>query len=179
MKQSKLMSFLESALSTLAGFGISLAAQWYFLPLLGVTITFSQNLIFAVIMTAVSIGRGFVLRRLFEALHIRRPLSPFAQAAIAERFAQLEREGFDAAHDDAHIAGELALAGACYAIQVASGHVEHSNDLIERLWPWERSWWKPADVRRMLVKSCALLIAEGERYDRKRKRRRSGSGVRP
>ena len=36
MKQSRLMSFLELAISTAVGFGISFAAQVVFLPLLGV-----------------------------------------------------------------------------------------------------------------------------------------------
>ena len=85
MKQSRLMSFLESAISTAVGFGISFAAQVVFLPLLGVAVTLGQNFAFALIMTAISIARGFLLRRLFEALHIRRPLSPFMQAVIAER----------------------------------------------------------------------------------------------
>ena len=115
MKQSKLMSWLESLINILVGFGISLAAQIYFLPLLGVSIEFHQNLMFALIMTAISMLRSFVLRRVFEALHIRRPLSPFMQAVIAERFRQIEQEGWSHEHDDAHPIGDLASAGACYA----------------------------------------------------------------
>lgn len=45
MKQSHLMSFLESAINILVGFGISLVAQIVFLPLLGVTISLSQNFV--------------------------------------------------------------------------------------------------------------------------------------
>lgn len=43
-------------------------------------------------MTMISIARSYVLRRLVEALHIRRPLSPFMQAVIAERYRQVEVE---------------------------------------------------------------------------------------
>jgi hypothetical protein len=176
MKQSPVMSFVESVLSTLAGFGISLAAQWFILPLLGVSITLSQNLIFAVIMTAVSIARGFVLRRLFEALHIRRPLSPFMQAVIAERFRQVEVEGYDVAHDDELEPGRLARAGAAYALS-ASSHffTEHARkssgiwQIAASVWPF-RDPIKLYDFRRDLVRAGALIIADGERHDRNRKR---------
>jgi hypothetical protein len=180
VKQSKFMSMLETCLSTATGFGISLAAQMYFLPLLGVQIAFHQNLVFAMIMTVISIARGFVLRRVFEALHIRRPLSPFMQAVIAERFRQIEQEGWDHSHDDAHATGVLAQAGAAYAIGERVAYCERWQDgqtveVTGRLiFPWDVDWWKTAGgPRRNWVKSAALIIAEGERLDRVRK---SGSG---
>lgn len=168
MKQSKLMSLIEQTTSTLAGFGISLAAQWFFLPLIGVAIRFEQNLVFALIMTVISIGRGFVLRRVFEALHIRRPLSPFTQAVIAERFRQIEAEGWDAAHDDAHARGELAKAGSAYAAFAGAGKL---GGRAPNLWPWEVEWFKPVGFRRDLVKGAALILAEGEKFDRARGKR--------
>lgn len=174
MKQSKLMSLVESTISTLAGFGISLAAQWFFLPLLGVAISFSQNLIFAVIMTAISIARGFVLRRLFEALHIRRPLSPFTQAVIAERFAQTEREGYDAAHDDDHDRAELARGGAAYALAAAADRVPPLACVVSGLWPF-RDPMKLYGFRKDLVRAAAMILAEGDRNDRNRKRRADAS----
>jgi hypothetical protein len=178
MKQSKLMSLVEAIVSILVGFGISLAAQAVFLPLLGVEIAFHQNLIFALIMTAISIARQFVMRRIFEALHIRRPLSPFMQAVVAERFRQVEMEGFSTEHDDKHARGVLASAGAVYAL---NGRVAHVDDPGGRgatsvgpmaFWPWDSEWWKPQDHRRNLVKAAALILAEGERFDRQRLQRR-------
>lgn len=183
MKQTKLMSMLETVLSTAAGFGIALLAQIYFLPWLGVTIAFHQNLKFAVIMTVISLARQFILRRIFEALHIRRPLSAFVRAVIAERFRQIEAEGWDAAHDDEHVGGELALAGAAYAIGEHRALLYLEDDAGKRdpvrtipftgrmVWPWSRGWWKPDGDRRNLVKSAALIIAEGEKFDRSRKAR--------
>lgn len=93
MKQSRAMSFVESVVNILVGFGISLGAQIVFLPMLGVAVSLGQNLIFALIMTVISIARSFLLRRLFEALHIRRPLTPAMNAVIAERWRQIEQEG--------------------------------------------------------------------------------------
>ena len=168
MKQSKFMSMLETCISTAAGFGISLCAQWFFLPLLGVSINMHQNLVFAVIMTVVSIARGFVLRRLFEALHIRAPISPGAMAIIAERQRQISVEGFDFAHDDAQRPGELALAGACYATTPAIRHYGSTPDCPAN-WPWFPEWWKPRDDRRDLVRAGALIVAELDRDLRNRR----------
>jgi hypothetical protein len=164
VKQSKLMSWLESLINIAVGFGLSLAAQMFFLPLLGVAIAFHQNLFFALIMTVISLLRSFILRRLFEALHIRRPLSAFAQAVIAERFRQIEVEGWDHGHDDDHVVGELALAGASYAMC--------GNPKPPMLWPWSDEHWKPeGGLRRRWVKAAALMLAEGEKFDRNRKRK--------
>lgn len=168
MKQSRLMSLVESVVNILVGFGVSLAAQWFFLPLLGVSISFSQNLLFALIMTAISIARSYVLRRIFEALHIRRPLSPFMQACIAERFRQVEAEGWSTDHDDRYRQGELARAGATYALYAG---VEKRCGAAPGEWPWPDDWWKPYGFRRDLVRGVALQLAEGERFDRMRSRR--------
>lgn len=168
MKQSRAMSLVESIINIAIGFGISLLAQWFFLPLLGVRIDLAQNFEFALIMTGVSISRQFILRRVFEALHIRRPLSPFIQAIIAERFRQIEGEGWDFAHDDAHRSGELAQAGAAYAVAAAT----QSLLVPPKFWPWSQEWWKPQDFRRDLVRAGALIIAEGEKFDRNRRAKR-------
>lgn len=168
MKQSKFMSMLETTLSTAAGFGLSLVLQIICLPwLTGAPISLHTNLVFAGIMTVASLVRGFVLRRIFEAFHIRRPLSPFVQAAIAERFRQIEQEGWSVEHDDMHSTGQLAAAGAAYAL-----HAGTQSDTVPHDWPWSDGWWKPAGFRRDMVKACALIIAEGDKFDRDRKRGR-------
>lgn len=179
MKQTKLMSMLESVLSTAIGFGVALATQILVFPLFGFDPPLAVNLLITVIFTAVSIARQFCVRRLFEALHIRRPLSPFMQAVVAERYRQIEGEGWSLEHDDKHAIGDLASAGASYAHR-AKVHVrEHAHaDYLHNpdfycpnTWPWSMEWWKPAGFRRDLVKACALIIAEGERFDRLRKRK--------
>lgn len=179
MKQSKVMSMLETCLNTAIGFVVALATQILVFPLFGYSPPLSTNFKIGLIFTVVSIMRGFVLRRMFEALHIRRPLSPFLQAVIAERFRQPEVEGFDAAHDDDHEVGELATAGAAYA-KMASWHLtQTAHDPVNfnrkltlpNWWPWSADWWKPTGFRRDLVKATALIVAEGEKFDRARKRR--------
>jgi hypothetical protein len=171
MKQSRLLSLIETGLSTATGFALSLFLQWLILPwLLGIDIPLRLNLAFTVIMTVASLARQYVMRRVFEALHIRRPLSPFMQAAIAERFRQVEGEGWSAQHDDQeHQPGDLARHGGCYAMN--AGTVDRSAPVG---WRWSADWWKPAGFRRDLVKACALIIAEGEKFDRSRKGRGRG-----
>jgi hypothetical protein len=126
-------------------------------------------------MTAISIARSYALRRLFEALHIRHPISPFLLAVMAERRRQIEVEGWTSEHDDGHDRGELAKAGAAYAAHAANSEPGYGERIVvvgERpplLWPWSRDWWKPVGFRRDLVKACALICAEGERFDRSRR----------
>jgi hypothetical protein len=181
MKQSRGMSLLEAAVSTAVGFGLSVLFQeLFFARWLGMPLPLEINLTFAALMTAVSIGRQFVLRRLFELLHIRVPLSPAMLAVVAERRRQVEAEGWTAEHDDAHRQGDMAQAGGCYAIAAAAKAQDGAGVSarwmtaeIGRIWPWAGAWWKPRDFRRDLVRAGALIIAEIERFDRMKKRKRS------
>lgn len=168
MKQSRLMSMLETTLSTAAGFGLSLLLQWLVLGwLLDVAIPLHTNLAFAAVMTVASLVRGFVLRRIFEAFHIRRPLSPFMNAVVAECFRQRDVEGWTPEHDDKHDRGELARAGAAYLL-----HAGTVSETVPHEWPWNSDWWKPQGYRRDMVRGIALGIADGDRFDRARKQGR-------
>jgi hypothetical protein len=101
-------------------------------------------------------------------------VSNAALDVLRERARQVSGEGWDAAHDDAHTLGELALAAACYAINPTSV-LARREPAPYRLreswhgwlrWPWAVTWWKPRDRRSNLVRAAALLIAEIERVDR-------------
>lgn len=165
MKQSRMMSMLETTLSTAAGFGLSLLLQWLVLSwMVGVPIALQTNLAFAAVMTGASLVRGFVLRRVFEAFHIRRPLTPFMNAVLHECFRQRDAEGWTPEHDDKHNRGELARAGACYIT-----HAGTESSTMPHEWPWNVDWWKPHGYRRDMVRGVALSIAEGDRFDRMRK----------
>jgi hypothetical protein len=163
MKQSKLMSWVETCLNTAIGFVIALATQILVFPLFGYSPPLSTNFKIGLIFTVVSIARGYLLRRIFEAFHIRRPLSPFMHAAIEERFRQIDKEGWSTDHDDKQAPGELGRAGACYIIHAGTASATTPHDF-----PWE-GWWKPHGYRRDMVRGVALTIAEGERFDRNRK----------
>jgi AcrR family transcriptional regulator len=164
MKQSKLMSWVETILNTSIGFVIAMATQVLVFPMFGYAPPLSTNFKIACIFTLVSIVRGFVLRRFFEFIRVRRHLSPFMHAVIAECFRQVEQEGWTPDHDDKHARGELAAAGAAYLL-----HAGTSSKTVPHEWPWTGDWWKPKDYRRNLVRGVALAIKEGEKFDRNRK----------
>lgn len=165
MKQSRLMSFVESAVNIAVGLGVAMLGNAIILPMVGFDVSLTQNAIVAGFMTVLSLVRSFGLRRLFEALHIRHPISPFMAAVIAERRRQVDVEGWNTEHDDGHAVGELGRAAASY--------LAFSNCRVHppKLWPWTREWWKPRDYRRNVVRGCALAVAEGERFDRQRRRK--------
>lgn len=87
-----------------------------------------------------------------------------------ERVRQVEAEGCDAKHDDEHDPGELACAGAAYALEAGCKLYPHSGTGFEEkppeFWLWEPQWWKPKDPRRDLIRAAALIVAEIERIDR-------------
>lgn len=89
--------------------------------------------------------------------------SVFAIADIAaERVRQIEvaGENWTPKHDDAHGAGILATAGACYAAH-NGGPRPRGNPLN---WPWHKDWWKPQSPRRNWVRGGALIVAELARH---------------
>lgn len=88
---------------------------------------------------------------------------------LAERRRQIDREGYDPAHDDDHDR-DLALprAAACYALAGTGGNGPfwiNAGLVPQQVWPyrWE---WKPYERRRNLVRAGALIVAEIERVDR-------------
>lgn len=91
-------------------------------------------------------------------------LTQAARDVIAERHRQIDAEGWTPEHDDAHIAGEIAAAAGCYALNahgpVCGRHIPPAE------WPWDHAWWRPSSTRRELVKAGALILAEIERLDR-------------
>ena len=71
MKQSRLMSLMESLANVLVGYGVAVVTQMAVFPLFGLAVTVTENLLIGLIFTAVSIVRSYALRRGFEALRVR------------------------------------------------------------------------------------------------------------
>ncbi|MDQ7981377.1 hypothetical protein QYH69_29525 [Paraburkholderia sp. SARCC-3016] len=106
------------------------------------------------------------------AAELRDLVTPGVLAALSERRRQSVDEGFDAAHDDEHDAGELAAAAAAYALAAADklhpfsqGDGGYSDGRPPVMWPWDPTWWKPSTPQRDLEKAAALIIAEIEKMD--------------
>lgn len=122
------------------------------------------------------------ITRMVEALRLSKSANATIAAIAAERQRQVEVEGWDAEHDDAHPKGALAKAAACYAVGEPvfrnAGPFDHDSsdrgwrgpyprgDSYTPLWPWSSDWWKPKDRRRDLIRAAALIVAELERIDR-------------
>ena len=75
MKQSRLMSLLESLANVLVGYGVAVATQMVVFPLFGLAVTVTENMLIGLTFTAVSIVRSYALRRGFEALRVRQSAS--------------------------------------------------------------------------------------------------------
>ncbi len=71
MKQSRLMSMVESLANVLVGYVVAVVMQMAVFPLFGLAVTVTENLLIGLIFTAVSIVRSYALRRGFEALRVR------------------------------------------------------------------------------------------------------------
>jgi hypothetical protein len=115
-------------------------------------------------------------RRMLAAAVVR-PAAPadhqwFSKAFIdvgAERRRQIEVENRLPHQDARYSFGELAYAGACYAIAGLEGNpasaVLSPDNMVHAFWPWELASFNPKDRRRNLERAAALLIAEMERLD--------------
>ena len=70
MKQSRLMSLVESVANVIVGYGVAVVTQILILPVFGLQTTLGQNLAMGGVFTIVSLARSFLLRRLFEAIRV-------------------------------------------------------------------------------------------------------------
>lgn len=64
--QSRLGSFVEACMNVLIGFWINFAANFLIFPLFGWQLSLSDNLKVGAIYTAISIARGYAIRRWFN-----------------------------------------------------------------------------------------------------------------
>lgn len=65
-KQSKKHSIIETIIQTIIGLLTSILIQIVIYPLMGIPVTFGQNLIITTVFFIVSLLRGYVVRRLFN-----------------------------------------------------------------------------------------------------------------
>jgi|SRR5579872_2615752 len=93
-----------------------------------------------------------------------------AELIAAERKRQVEEEGWTDAHDDLHGDFELSQAAICYS-DAACGANSWIVGRPPAWWPFGRECWRPSlDPIRNLVKAGALIAAEIDRLQRKRRK---------
>jgi hypothetical protein len=71
MKQSRLMSLVESITNVVVGYGVAVVTQILIFPVFGLHTTLAENLKMGAVFTVVSIARSFALRRVFETIRMR------------------------------------------------------------------------------------------------------------
>lgn len=64
--QSRKHSFIETVTNTAVGFIISLVSTFAIFPIVGIESSSGQNVVVTVFFTAISITRGYVIRRFFN-----------------------------------------------------------------------------------------------------------------
>jgi hypothetical protein len=64
------MSLAEAVANVVVGFGMAVATQMAVFPLFGIRVTLSANLAIGAVFTITSIGRSYLLRRVFERLRL-------------------------------------------------------------------------------------------------------------
>lgn len=69
--QNKKMSLIESTVSVVAGYILTVLIQYWLYPLFGISIPATQALIISVIIVFVAFVKNFMVRRLFNHLHIK------------------------------------------------------------------------------------------------------------
>lgn len=70
--QSRLLSAVETVANTAVGYLVALLSQLAIFPVFGIHIPLSSNLAIGAWFTAISLVRGYVLRRWFNGLKFRR-----------------------------------------------------------------------------------------------------------
>jgi hypothetical protein len=70
-QQSRRMSLVEALANVVVGYVLAIAMQLAVFPLFGISIALSAQLAISLAFVSVSIIRGYLLRRLFEALRMQ------------------------------------------------------------------------------------------------------------
>jgi hypothetical protein len=65
--QSKLESFVETCINTTIGYVVALLSQLLVFPMVGIDVPFSTNLEIGAWFTVISVARGYIIRRWFNA----------------------------------------------------------------------------------------------------------------
>ena len=66
--QSKKLSALEALTNVVVGFGVSVTANIFVLPAFGYAVSIGDSFAIGLIFTLISFVRGYLLRRIFNAI---------------------------------------------------------------------------------------------------------------
>ena len=72
MKQSRTMSLIEATTNVVVGYVLAIATQLVVFPLFGIEAALQEHLAIGLAFVAVSLARGYLLRRVFEKIRVQR-----------------------------------------------------------------------------------------------------------
>lgn len=89
---------------------------------------------------------------------------------IAARRQKQITKGYDAAHDDQHTNGEIALGAAAYCQSAAKPKLYRKSCgaafTFPMCWPWKPAEFSPKNSKDDLIDAAAMIVAEYERLER-------------
>ena len=71
MRQSRIMSLIEATANVVVGYGLAIATQIVVFPWFGIETGLAEHMTIGLAFVGVSLARGYLLRRLFEAIRMR------------------------------------------------------------------------------------------------------------
>ena len=71
MKQTRTMSLVEAVVNVVVGYMLAIATQIVVFPWFGIETGLGEHLTIGLAFVGISLARGFLLRRLFEAIRMR------------------------------------------------------------------------------------------------------------
>ena len=71
MTQSRTMSLIEAVTNVIVGYVLAIATQLLVFPLFGIEAALQEHLMIGLAFVAVSLARGYLLRRVFEEIRSR------------------------------------------------------------------------------------------------------------
>jgi len=71
VKQSRIMSMVEAATNVVVGYVLAIATQIVVFPWFGIETGLAEHLTIGLAFVGVSLVRGYLLRRFFEAIRMR------------------------------------------------------------------------------------------------------------
>ncbi len=71
MTQSRTMSLVEAATNVIVGYVLAIVTQIVVFPWFGIETELAEHMAIGIVFVGVSLVRGYLLRRLFEALQAR------------------------------------------------------------------------------------------------------------
>ncbi len=69
--QSQRMSLLETGVSVVVGYFLTVSMQYFLYPLFGITVPVKEAIFISIVIVLIAFAKNFAVRRVFNILYIR------------------------------------------------------------------------------------------------------------